>query len=791
MLNRQSTSRVGILFGALFANAFATTLLEISLLKQISFLVPSWSIVLTIVFLSFMVGTGVGSLWAWYKPEMKPHLYWWPFFQGFGTLIALIGLLRFGWLYQALPNLFLLGLCFSGPFVCFGYLLSVCLHWARRSHASAVGVLYASDLIGAALGITSGTFLFIPLFGMNKTVLLASGGFFLSAGLLAFPRRGGMLAAGFMLALLAVLSSLEIDSFLERNREFIGSTGPGNIKELKDRILYTGWSPLQRIDVIDEDQRNLLSLAYNGQIWTAVPKITDYDPARVARFVGSYPYADRPQHVLILGSGAGLDLLYAKMAHLDGKQKGIEVATDITAVEIDPLVVKLMAQDFSSYNQGIYNDPLVTTQVIEARYYLRNTEKLYDLIYYPITDTPLLVAGSFWGSELKIENYLYTVEGLRYAFERLSPQGKIIILTGAYGLPDVTRFREDRLVSGAGGFDKLCRFLATAKATLEQSGIKEWATHVRMVLYGSEPQGQFFTAALVEIGKSPLPALPPTLSLIPDSHLAHYHDTESSLKQLQDRFPLISVPRDALIQGAEREQAVTDDRPFFYTYPFDQVPRLILSTLQGSSLFLIVFLAASVALLRRSHEEVGWGLSLALWSYFTCVGVSYMMAEILYANAASLFLNHAFAGPAVLIFGFLLFGGLGSAFSSRMNAQATLTLFVILAAYNLLLAGSIRSLGAALAVSSLPMKSLAFLGLLFPLAFALGVFLPTGIQVVQERQWEIAVGWIYALDVVASIVGLLAGIALPFKLGYSWSLYVLSLFFLGQSLLLWRLRRTS
>ncbi len=779
----------GILLGALFANAFATTLLEVSLLKQISFLIPSWSIVLTIVFLSFMLGTGIGSLWAWYRPEMSPRLYWWPFVQGFGTLVALVGLLRFDSLYQALSNLFLIGLFFSSPFVCFGYLLTVALHWANRFHAHAVGLLYASDLIGASLGITLGTFLFIPLLGVNRAMLLACAVFAVSAGLLAFPRKGGLLASGLAVIVLSALLARDIDPFVERYREFIGSSGPGGIKELRHRIVYTGWSSLERIDVIDEDRRNLLSIAYNGQIWTAVPKIPRYDPARVANFIGSYPYVERPQQVLILGSGAGLDLLYAKMAHLHGKQRGIEVATDITAVEIDPLVVQLMANKFSSYNHGIYSDPLVTTEVTEARYFMRSTDKLYDLIYYPNTDTPLLVAGSFLGSELKIENYLYTVEGLGEAFGRLSSGGRIVILTAAHGLPELARFREDRLASGLGGFDKFRRLLATVKATLEQGGIREWDQHVRMILYGSEDRGGFFTTGLLEVGKRPLPPLASALPYIADYHMEHYQDDELALEELQRRFPVMAVPRDALVEGAQMGQVVTDDRPFFYNYPLDQVPRLIRSLLERFLLLLIVFFAASVALSRLMHAEVGRRSTWALWGYFACVGISYMMAEVLYANAASIFLNHAFAGPAVLIFGFLLFGGLGSAFSIRMNAKEMLLVSLALVAYNFFLSSSVGLLGAAITASSLLAKTVAFLGLLFPLAFSLGMFFPLGIRVVRERGWEIGVGWIYTMDLFASIVGLLAGIGLPFKLGYRVSLYLLSLFIMGQSLLLsylWR-----
>lgn len=778
------TADRGILYGALFANAFAATLLEVCLLKQIGFLIPSWSVVLTVVFLSFMIGTGIGSLWAWFRPEMRPHLYWWPFVQGLGTMIAFVALLRFDALYRTLPNLFVLGILFSSPFVCFGYLLAVFLQWAKRAHAHAVGIMYASDLIGASLGITLGTFLFIPLFGVNRAMLLTCAGFSVSAGLLAFPRKGGLLASGLVLAALSGLFMLDIDPFVEQYRQLLGSSGSGGIKALQHRIVYTGWSPLERIDVIDEEQRNLLSIAYNGQIWTAVPKIAEYDPDRVARFVGSYPYAERPRKVLILGSGAGLDVLYAKMAHLHAKQRGLEVATDITAVEIDPLVIHLMANEFSEYNHGIYNDPLVTTQVTEARYFMRNTDKLYDLIYYANVGTPLLVAGTFFGSELKIENYLYTVEGLRQAFERLSSEGRIVIQAAVLGSPDPARLREDPVGSGLGGFDQFRRLLAIVRTVLQQQGIAEWDQHVRLILYGAQLHGQLITVGLFEVGTRPLLPVASTLPYIADYHMEHYQDDESALGQLRQQFPVLAVPRHAIVEGAQMGDVVTDDQPFFYNYPLRQVPRLMRSILTQSLLLLVICFAGSIALSRVRHREVGTASACALWSYFVSVGVSYMMAEVLYANAASVFLNHAFAGPAVLIFGFLLFGGLGSLFSGRMRAGGILPVCLTLAAYNCFLAASVRSLGAGLTGFSLAVKTVAFLGLLLPLAFLIGMFFPLGIQVVRKRNWEIGVGWIYGMDLLASIVGLLAGIAFPFKFGYSISLYLLSILFVGQGILL-------
>lgn len=111
--------------------------------------------------------------------------------------------------------------------------------------------------------------------------------------------------------------------------------------------------------------------------------------------------------VAIVGAGSGNDVAAALRYH----------AGAIDAAEIDP-VIRNLGQMF--HPEHPYENPRVTSIIGDARAFFRNTTKNYDLIVYGVLDSHILVSQ---GSNVRLDSFVYTQEGLRDAFRHLKPGG--------------------------------------------------------------------------------------------------------------------------------------------------------------------------------------------------------------------------------------------------------------------------------------------------------------------------------------------------------------------------------
>lgn len=124
-----------------------------------------------------------------------------------------------------------------------------------------------------------------------------------------------------------------------------------------------------------------------------------------------YPYRHVKRRslndVLIVGAGTGNDLATALS----------EGAKHIDAVEIDPVLQHLGAQ----YNPDHpYQSPRVSTHINDGRAFLRQTGRRYNLILFALPDSLTVLGGQ---SNLRLENYLFTIEAMREVRAHLKPGG--------------------------------------------------------------------------------------------------------------------------------------------------------------------------------------------------------------------------------------------------------------------------------------------------------------------------------------------------------------------------------
>ena len=118
-----------------------------------------------------------------------------------------------------------------------------------------------------------------------------------------------------------------------------------------------------------------------------------------------------PASVLVLGAGTGNDVFVAL-------HNGAE---SVTAVEIDPVILRLGTQAAPT---SPYSDRRVRSVIDDARHYLRSTEETFDLIIFGTLDSQTLLSGV---ANLRLENYVYTVEALEAAGRCLKEGGMVTL----------------------------------------------------------------------------------------------------------------------------------------------------------------------------------------------------------------------------------------------------------------------------------------------------------------------------------------------------------------------------
>jgi hypothetical protein len=186
----------------------------------------------------------------------------------------------------------------------------------------------------------------------------------------------------------------------------------------------TYWSPYQRLTLTPMRSGNeIVGYTLNtNDSW--YQWILDLSPEYLAKHKGAgqgdpnwnsynlpYRFAESANSVLILGAGMGNDVA-AALRNTQG---------EVTAVEIDPLILKLgetlhFERPYQSNRVRIIND--------DARSYIQNSHEKFDLIVFAFLDSHT-TASSF--SNIRIDNFLYTVEAMARARELLNANGLMVV----------------------------------------------------------------------------------------------------------------------------------------------------------------------------------------------------------------------------------------------------------------------------------------------------------------------------------------------------------------------------
>ena len=124
-----------------------------------------------------------------------------------------------------------------------------------------------------------------------------------------------------------------------------------------------------------------------------------------------YRFSPAPKSVLVLGAGTGNDVAAALR---NGAQQ-------VTAVEIDPLILRLGR---SLHFEKPYDSPRVTAITDDARSYIQNSHEQFNLIVFSLLDSHT-TSSNF--SNIRIDNYVYTIEAMAAAKKLLLPDGLFVV----------------------------------------------------------------------------------------------------------------------------------------------------------------------------------------------------------------------------------------------------------------------------------------------------------------------------------------------------------------------------
>lgn len=182
------------------------------------------------------------------------------------------------------------------------------------------------------------------------------------------------------------------------------------------------YSPYNRIDLTEEWLAR--SLAVNRDFHQYLHDLSDQrlaDPGlkgnkkdllQLTRYLYDLPFTINPQRgtALIVGGGTGNDVQAAR-------RNGYAA---ITSVDIDARILELGRQ---LHPEQPYRDPRVRTVNEDARAYFREaTDQRYDVVCFGLLDSHAMASAM---SSLRLDNYVYTEEGIRSAWRRVSPQGHL------------------------------------------------------------------------------------------------------------------------------------------------------------------------------------------------------------------------------------------------------------------------------------------------------------------------------------------------------------------------------
>ena len=274
----------------------------------------------------------------------------------------------------------------------------------HQEDAASIGKVYILETIGSIAGGLLITFLLIQYFNAFEIAFAVSLTNTLISVLLLWPQRSPpVMHARNVLWGLSLFLSLFFFSVLLTS----------HAKDIHLSAIESQWRGLKVIHNENSSYGNI-TITQSGEQYTfytdGIPSITTPVPdiASVEDVVHfSMLSHERPESILILGGGAGGMISEILKYHV----------TDVSYVELDPLLLKLIRQFPTPVTQAELSDKRVSIHYTDSRFFVARTKERFDLIFLGLSSP----------QELQT-NRLFTAEFFSAARKKITPAG-IVVLT--------------------------------------------------------------------------------------------------------------------------------------------------------------------------------------------------------------------------------------------------------------------------------------------------------------------------------------------------------------------------
>lgn len=645
--------------------------------------------------------------------------------------------------------------------------------------------IYAFDLLGAgvgSLGIVALLFIAKPLQALLIVGCLGLAATALAAWELKLPARSRILTAvlltGAVMTMAGSQSELQLSPYKELT-QMLRIQGTEVVKEKS--------SPLGLLSIVESQDvplRHAPGLSLNATIeppeqigvftdgggMTAITRETgdSADYAYLDQITSAAPYhLFKPEHVLVLGAGGGSNILQARyhgVPHIEG-------------VELNPQLINLLREDYADFTGNLLKTENIQVYEGEARGFMSGPGKQYDLIEIALLDS---FAASSAGLYALNESYLYTVEALQAMLKRLRPGGYLVI-TRWIKLPP-----RDNL-----------KLFATAVDALKQNGVenprqyllflRSWQTGT--LLIKNEPVTESDVDALKVFTHARAFDLDWYPGIQPNEPNQYNRLAESYFYQAAEA--ILSDERATFFERYKFAlQPATDDRPyFFHFFKWSVLPEILslresggLSLLEGGYLVLVATLVQAVIasavlillplfFIGKDQKHVNQASKGRVVLYFFSIGLAFLFIEIAFIQKFILFLHHPLYAVALVLTAFLVFAGLGSAFSWRLLKTGFYQRVIRFSVAGIIVLGLLymlflQNIFTYLMPSPILLKIPLTIVLIAPLAFFMGMPFPLAMAKLSEIAPDM-IPWAWGVNGCASVVSAVLATLLAISIGFN------------------------
>jgi len=689
-----------------------------------------------------------------------------------------------------LPTAFwLAGLVALLPFLFLG--ATVALIFDRYSLLS--GYLYGADLAGAAMAAASSILILDLLGGLNALVFVA-GIVFLS--LVTSPK------SPIPSKLLSLLLALCCFVFSFANRDYrifdlppVKNARPEMVKPMlaelatgKSKIIATLWNSFARTDVVkDEGVEDLLHLYTDGEVPALMVRLRKGNLRDGEWLMGTLmgvPYAvltfpkqvggqgkgseeggetkhPRPaprvlsprrlNSVLALGSGGGVDVICSLIAG----------AKQIDAVDVNP-AMKVFAEKFREFNGGIYERRGVRFHIAEARAFVKQARRKYDLVIMALTQTATIGKAGL----ALVESYVHTKDACRDYWRVLSDNGVVALIT-----------QEPALA--------LRWWLTCLEVVQEETGKKpsEAALHLAwwelpQELWGMTPYRQVVIASKRPFGEEDaqlLATITERWKIIP-VFVPFVAVTDETLRAVvKGDYSVEDVVSETLWRYQINVRPVTDDSPFFVDLS-PTVPPIMWQFVFAAIAVVLVFGSIAGLLERRHFSPPSRTLAFSLRAFWlptvfvALLGVGFMLVEIGLMQRTMLLLGSPTHTLALFVGALLLGGALGSTLTQRQSQERlpgwAVNACVVVAALTSLLGLLVAPVVNALHNLPLPFRAFSLFALTAVLGVPMGMPFPSAMRLAPAF-WAVSIAYLWGVNGVMSVVGSVSAVLVGKFAGYS------------------------